>query len=134
LEVLLATSMLIGSAIVLVELATIGNRHAASARDLARSQLICQTKLNAIVLGLAPAESVRETPLEDDPHWVYWIDVLPAPQSGLLVAKVGAARQAGQKQSARFTLTRWVRGGAGPSVDPQTPATTDSVAQGASLP
>ncbi len=110
LEVLLATGILVGSAITLMELASIGNRHAASARDLARSQLICQTKLNEIICGLAPAETVRPTPLEENPRWVYWVDVQPADQPGLLVLEVGAAHEPlGRKQSARFTLLRWIR-------------------------
>ncbi len=52
LEVLLATGILIGSSIVLMELATIGMQHAASARDRSHAQLICQTKLNEIVAGV----------------------------------------------------------------------------------
>jgi hypothetical protein len=110
LEVLLATGMLIGSAIVLMELASIGNRHAASARDLSRSQLICQTKLNEIVCGIAPAEEVRPTPLEDDPRWVYWVETMPAEQPGLLIVEVGAAYEpAPRQQKSRYTLVRWVR-------------------------
>ena len=140
LEVLLATGILIGSAIVLMELASIGNRHAASARDLAKSQLICQTKLNEIVCGLAPAETVRPTPLEDDPGWVYWVDVLPAEQPGLLVLEVGAAHEpVPRKQSARFTLVRWIRDRQsqnGDSLQPFSPAsaTPGSVARGGPLP
>ncbi|REK11450.1 MAG: hypothetical protein DWQ37_14300 [Planctomycetota bacterium] len=112
LEVLLATGMLIGSAIVLMELASIGNRHAASARDLSRSQLICQTKLNEIVSGLAPAETVRPTPLEDHPRWVYWVDVTQSDQPGLAIVEVGAAFQpAPRQQRAKTTLVRWLRQG-----------------------
>ncbi len=117
LEVLLATGILIGSAVVLMELASIGNRHAAAARDLARSQLICQTKLNEIVCGITPAETLRPEPLDDDPNWVVWVDVTPSENPGLMVVEVGAALQPkDRKPSARFTLARWVR-------SPQTDAT-----------
>jgi Tfp pilus assembly protein PilV len=110
LEVLLATSILIGSAIVLLELVTIGNRHASSARDLARSQLICQTKLAEILAHLAPVETVRPTPVEGEPEWVYWVDLRPTSQSDLVALEVNTAHEsAPQKQSARCTLVRWVR-------------------------
>jgi len=110
LEVLLATSILIGSAIVLLELVSIGSRHASSARDLTKSQLICQTKLNEVLARVAPVETVRPMPVEDEPEWVYWIDVLPLKQPGLVALEVNAAHERQpNKQTARFTLVRWVR-------------------------
>ncbi len=119
LEVLLATGILIGSAIVLMELASIGNRHAASARDLSKSQLICETKLNEILCGAASAETLRPTPLEDDPHWVYWLDVTQAEQPGMLVLEVGAAHEMSpQKRTSTFKLVRWIRD---PKLDGSTP-------------
>ena len=122
LEVLLATSILIGSAIVLLELVSIGSRHASSARDLAKSQLICQTKLNEILARVVPAEQVRSTPVEDEPQWVYWVNLLPLKQPGLVALEVNVAHEtAPQKQSARFTLVRWVR-------DPQIRERTDDSA------
>ena len=140
LEVLLAAGILIGSVTVLMELASIGNRHAASARDLSRSQLICQTKLNEIVTGLAPAERVQPTPLVDDQQWVYWVDVLPAEQPGLLVLEVGAAYEPEErKQIARFTLVRWIRDprsedrGSSPSSSPPD-ATPGGIVRGGPLP
>ena len=110
LEVLLATSILIGSAIVLLELVSIGSRHASSARDLVKSQLICQTKLNEVLARVVPVETVRPTPVEDEPEWVYWIDVQPLKQPGLVALEVSAAHEPRpNKQSARFTLVRWMR-------------------------
>jgi type II secretory pathway pseudopilin PulG len=145
LEVLLATGILIGSAVVLMELASIGNRHAAGARDLARSQLICQTKLNEIVCGLTAAETVRPTPLDEDPNWLVWVDVLPSRQPGLVVVEVGAAHKPDRrKPSARFTLVRWIRDARSPDAQspapslppPQSPATAapSGVARGGLLP
>ncbi len=127
LEVLLATSILIGSSIVLLELVTIGNRHAASARDLTKSQLICESKLNEILAHAAPAETVRPMPIEDDPLWVYWVDLVPLDHPDLVALEVNAAYQpTPQKQSARFTLVRWIRdprakGGAKPGEPDQPP-------------
>lgn len=110
LEILLATSILIGSTIVLTELVSIGSRHASAARDLAKSQLICQSKLNEILANIAPAEPVRPTPYEDDPEWVYWVEVQPLKHPDLVALEVYAAREVTpRKQTARFSLMRWVR-------------------------
>jgi hypothetical protein len=109
LEVLLATSILIGSTIVLLELVTIGNRHASSARDLTKSQMICQTELNEILAGAAPVEAVRPTPLDLDPQWIYWVELQPTEQIGFVAVEVGAAYEpVPHKQSSRFTLVRWM--------------------------
>jgi type II secretory pathway component PulJ len=110
LEVLLATAIMIGSAIVLMELVSIGSRHASAARDLARSQLICESRLNEILAHVERLESSRPTPFEDDPQWVVWVDLRPLPQSGFVALEVNAAREPNpHKQSARFKLVRWVR-------------------------
>lgn len=110
LEVLLATAILIGSSVVLMELASIGMRHAASARDLSQAQRLCQSKLNEIIVGIAPAETVRPTPCEEDPRWTYWVNVQPTERVGLVMLEVGVAQElASRKQLNRFTLVRWIR-------------------------
>ena len=63
LEVILATAILLGSVVVLGELASIGRKHVISAEKRAAAQLQCETKLNEILAGLVPLESVAETPL-----------------------------------------------------------------------
>jgi type II secretory pathway pseudopilin PulG len=110
LEVLLATAILIGSSVVLMELASIGMRHAASARDLSQAQRLCQSKLNEIIVGIAPAETVRPAPCEEDPRWTYWVNVQPTERAGLVMLEVGVAQElASRKQLNRFTLVRWIR-------------------------
>lgn len=125
LEVLLATGILIGSSIVLMELASIGMRHAASARDLSQAQLICQTKLNEIVAGVTPAETARPMPYEDDPRWTYWVTVQPTERVGLVLLEVGVAQELiPNKQTNRFSLVRWIRDpkGEDDGASPVTPA------------
>lgn len=133
LEVLLATSILIGSAIVLVELVTIGNRHASSARELSKSQLICQSKLNEILAHAAPVAQVRPTPSEEDPRWVVWIDLVPTAHEGLVALEVNAAYEpTPKKQRSRCTLVRWVRDPKGKAgADPQGPVPDATLGEGA---
>lgn len=64
-EVLLATAILLGSMIVLSELAGIGRHHANSAQRLATAQLLCQNKMNELLVGMAALESVDAEPLEE---------------------------------------------------------------------
>ena len=58
-EVLLATAILLGSVIVLGELAGIGRQNANSAEELATAQRLCQNKLNEILAGLTSLEPVE---------------------------------------------------------------------------
>lgn len=133
LEVLLATSILIGSAIVLVELVTIGNRHASSARELSKSQLICESKLNEILAHAAPVAQVRPTPSEEDPRWVVWIDLVPTVHEGLVALEVNAAYEpTPKKQRSRCTLVRWVRDPKSLNKsDPQIPTPDATLGEGA---
>ena len=67
LEVLMATSILLGSVIVLNQLAEIGRKNAADAQDLSTAQLLCETRLNELVSGLAQIEPVDEEPIVGAP-------------------------------------------------------------------
>ncbi|MEE8453027.1 MAG: prepilin-type N-terminal cleavage/methylation domain-containing protein [Thermoguttaceae bacterium] len=67
LEVIIAISILLGSAVVLAELASIGRHHVQSAEEMSTAQLECQTKLNELLAGAAPLEAVQNVPLGDDP-------------------------------------------------------------------
>ncbi len=120
LEVLLATGILIGSSIVLMELASIGIRHAAGARDLAQMQRICQSKLNEIVIGVAPAETVRPMPCDEVPSWTYWVNLRPTDRPGLVMLEVGVSKDMKSRRStSRFTLVRWIRD---PKTDDESPS------------
>ena len=132
LEVLLATSILIGSSIVLVELVTIGNRHASSARELSKSQLICQSKLNEILAHAAPIAQVRPAPSEEDPRWVVWIDLIPTVHEGLVAVEVNAAYEPTPKmQRSRCKIVRWVRDPKSKAgADPKAPTPDATLAEG----
>ncbi len=129
LEVILAISILLGSAIVLAELASVGRHHAESAEELAAAQLAARTRLGEILSGAAPLEAVHGVVLQNPPGWVYSVELAPpagpARQLGLLVLRVTVSRDsasgdsasggtlpadaAGRKPRKQFTLTRWIR-------------------------
>jgi len=128
LEVLLATSILLGSAIVLGELASIGRQHVNSAEETANAQLICQTKLNEILAGIARPESIEKRTVENQPGWVYSVDVEPigqagmpsGPQLGLALLRVTVSQDVPDDQRGRqFSLVHWIR-------DPHAPSDTET--------
>jgi len=62
-EVILATAILLGSVVVLSELAGMGRRQSLRGRDLAEAQQLCETTLHEILTGLRPPEPVEQEPL-----------------------------------------------------------------------
>ncbi len=117
LEVLIATSILFGAVVVLMELAQIGRRHAESAAEQVVAQQLCQRKLNELLLGLAPLAPVSGE-LEDMPGWAYAVDIQPVESiEGMtdLVRVEVTVQQDPQATDERprkarfFQIARWMR-------------------------
>jgi len=115
-EVLLATSILLGCVVVLGQLAAVGRKHVNDAERLTTAQLICQTKLNEILAGAAPVSSVQNQAVEGAPGWVYSVEVESLDKPGLASLCVTVSEdlpesdEATQRRRARqFVLTRWIR-------------------------
>ena len=116
-EVLLATSILLGCIIVLAELASLGRRHAHSAEDLVNAQLLCEAKLNEILCGAVSAVPVSDEQFEDNINWSYSVDVIPTEIPGIsaLVVEVfpsndadSVASESDSNQVKTCTLVRWI--------------------------
>jgi Tfp pilus assembly protein PilV len=114
-EVLLATAILLGSILVLMELASIGRHYIQSIDDRTTAQLLCQSKLNELLAGAEPLEEADQRAVEDYPDWVYSIELMPEGELNLALLKVTVSQQLpeGQERSVRgkpkrFTLERWV--------------------------
>jgi Tfp pilus assembly protein PilV len=110
LEVLLATSVLLGCAIVLGHLAHIGRSRARVAEDLSTAEVLCETKMAELLAGAVPMASVQEEPLEDRPGWVVSIETAPTLHAGLTAVQVTVAEEVVPPAKPRqFSLVRWVR-------------------------
>jgi type II secretory pathway pseudopilin PulG len=125
LEVLLATGILLGSLIVLSELAAIGRRRVREAEDLTGAQRVCQTKIQEILAGLQEPFPVECAEVEDEPGWFYSVQTEPVSgQPGLVAVRVSVTRDVAAAggptfspaafspaggQAPQFTLVRWVR-------------------------
>ena len=83
-EVLLATSILLGCIIALSELASLGRKHAHSAEKLMNAQLLCEAKLNDILCGAESLTSVSEKPFEDNTQWAYSVDIISSGIPGIV--------------------------------------------------
>jgi hypothetical protein len=128
LEVLLATGILLGCVIVLSELARIGSRSASAAQDLAQAQLLCQTRLNELLAGIAPLEQVHAASIDGTSGWVVSVDLEPLESRGLLAVRVTVSQDAPQRpHPAHCTLVRWIR-------DPQRPLAVSSASDSPSAP
>jgi type II secretion system protein I len=109
LEVLMATSILLGSVIVLGQLAEVGRKNAAAAEDRATAQLLCSTKLQEMLAGITPMESSDEEAFEENPDWMFSSDLTETDHPGLLVLRVTVERKETDRgKPSRYTLVRWV--------------------------
>ena len=114
-EVLLATAILLGSIAVLSELAGIGRHYILSVEDHTAAQILCQSKLNEILSGVAPMEEVQQRVLENNPEWIYTVEIYPIRGIELASLRVTVTKQAsdpsiqqirGKPRS--FSLVRWI--------------------------
>ena len=109
LEVLIATSILLGSVIVLGELARIGRKHATKAEEMAKAQRLCQEKLNEILSGLSAVDPVEEEVFTEEPNWTYTLQILPLEKPGLVALYVTVAPEPSTNLTTKpFTLVRWI--------------------------
>ena len=88
LEVILAITILGGSLVLVGELIRIGFRSAAEAKLQSEAQIHCDAKMAEIAAGVLPLESSGGNSIEEDPSWVYAVEIENADQIGLLRVRV----------------------------------------------
>ena len=111
LEVLLATALLVGSLVVLSELASIGRIHASVTEDGTTALRICRNKMNEIQAGLEPVASVRQQTVDGEPGWVYSVETDSVRgRTGLVAVRVRVRQEEGELgRPLEFSLVRWIR-------------------------
>jgi Tfp pilus assembly protein PilV len=109
LEVILALTVLSIAMALLGELISIGAHSGASARDLTRAQLYCESKMAEYAAGLSIPVSVSASEYETDPEWEYSVDVQPLAADGLIVVTVTVQEKVETNvRSVFYTMTRWM--------------------------
>lgn len=109
LEVLLATSILVGCLAVLSELASIGRQHADDAEKYTVAQGICQTKINEILAGMTGPDAVNDEEVEDHPEWLYSVATESLAQPGLVALRVTVTENVEDRAPRKFVVVRWMR-------------------------
>ncbi len=110
-EVLVASTILLLSAVVLAELAAVGMSHARAAHEMATAQMLCQSKMNEFLAGVAHPQSVEDEPFEGVPGWLYSVEMESAGRFGLAQVRVTVGPEVEEGQTARrFSMTRWMHG------------------------
>ncbi|WP_237564834.1 hypothetical protein [Blastopirellula marina] len=121
LEVVLAFAILAGSLAVLGQLISIGFRSAREAEGLTESQMICQTIMDEIIVGVRLPDPVQDIPVDmlsetnitlpaREVVWSYSIDSQPATMDGLLAVRVSVRRinATSLADADQFQLIRWI--------------------------
>ncbi len=109
LEVILALAIMAGAVAILGELTRTGLINSQRARELTRGELVCESVMTQIATGALSASSTSDVAFDDDPRWLYSIDVQSASQPGLIAVTVTAVRDAPpEQQPVKFQLVRWM--------------------------
>jgi len=134
LEIILALGLLAMSLATIMEVNRTSLHCAASARDLTKARLLCESKMAEVVAGIMPIESVDEMSFADENYeemssdelgdlndidtnaslidaefWYYSIETLLLDENGLTEIRVSVWREAeGRYVPKPFTLTRWI--------------------------
>ncbi len=103
LEVMLATTVLLGSVIVLSHIAFVGSAHMDAASQYSAAQLVCQARMSEMLAGAQPIEEVSGQSIPELPGWGLTVKVGPAGQPGLLAIEVTAAEQPADAATAAYT-------------------------------
>jgi prepilin-type N-terminal cleavage/methylation domain-containing protein len=134
LEVLLALAILGTSLAAISILVRLGSRSAVNAREVTTAQLLCEAKLAEITSGMLPADpgGPWQFDLPEHAGWVYYVDLQPLPQPGLMSMNVTVMQDLGPTNTTQkplsFTLVRWIQD---PGLElPEEPTPTDTSTTG----
>ena len=117
LEVILALAILAGAMAVLGEISRLALRNAAGARDLARAQLLAESKLAEIEAGFTAPDAADNTAFDTttesldpaEPAWLYSISSQSTDEDGLISVRVTVTRdQPASQHPIKFSLVRWL--------------------------
>ena len=120
LEVMIASTILVGSVMVLSQLSSIARRHLENAAQLSKAQILCQNKLTEVITAIEDRESADGQIFASHPKWAYSKRITPIGPGSLhsVVITVYESTHArlpthnvrdGHKRRRKYSLFRWVR-------------------------
>ena len=88
LEVILAIALLGTSMAIIHQMLGVGYRGATETQMMTDASILVDTKMAEVAAGVIPLESANGVLIEENPDWVYSVDVASAEQIGLLSVTV----------------------------------------------
>lgn len=107
LEVILAMTILGVSMVMIGRLYFLGYRSALQARYRSECNMMVDAKMAELAAGVLPLESAGGQ-VEENPEWVYEVEVEPSLQPGLLLATVRVSRADTSSISMSISLVRMI--------------------------
>ena len=118
LEMILAIAILGGALVVIGHLVNIGYRSATEARIRHQANILADTKMAEVSAGVIELNSVSGSVIEEDPDWLYAVNVEPSDYLGLLMVTVTVQQTpASAAEPVSLSLTRFMPD---PDFDPTT--------------
>lgn len=88
LEVLLSIAILGGAMVVIGQLVNLGYRSAVEAKIRSDANILVDGKMAEVSAGIIELQSVSSSVIEENPDWMYSVDVQQSGQLGLLMVVV----------------------------------------------
>ncbi|QDV70230.1 hypothetical protein Poly24_39490 [Rosistilla carotiformis] len=112
-EIILAIAIFGIAMAMLGNIVSNGAKAAIEARDLARAQIMCESKMAEVMLNSAGPQPIANVSLESNDtlrQWEYSVLTEPAPMSGMVSVqvRVQSVSQDASVVPVDFTLTRWI--------------------------
>jgi general secretion pathway protein I len=110
LEVVLALTIFFGSIAVLSQINWNGTRAAVQSRLKAQATLLCESKLQEVLVGAEPLSDQSNVAFEDDSNWTWSLTSTATSLPDLIMVEVTVSRDVpGGLGSVSQSLRRWMR-------------------------
>jgi|GEM_PF-6344473 len=114
LEILIAITILATGMVGLSMLTEAGQTRSLLSRELSLAQLACQTRINEILAGSVPLQTINDEPIPALRGWTLSVALDPNQKQGILAVWVTAQRQQNQnmdsrlRRAGRFRIVQWM--------------------------
>jgi general secretion pathway protein I len=109
-EVVLALAIFIGALAAISQVLRVGSRASIRAQLASEAVLRSDYKMNEVLSGIIPLQGAQRTPFEDDPDWLWTLNVVDSGTPNLLLLELTVEHSGtGGDLAASFQLTRMVR-------------------------
>ena len=117
LEVIIATAILAASAVMLMSMFSMGERHTKRADERVIAQMLCQSKLDELLADPSQILPVKADAIPQYPGWVSSVDVQPTSLEKFVQLRVSVTRIPGMPTGADLDLAAKTEDAATPAVE-----------------